>query len=90
MNVYSQQFSNFFSVVSFTINFVSIQELNDLGYPIHFTRHLSPCLFNTFSIRNVFMMSFEVLVHKTNLEYPLRYNQLFYMSLEWSIESWKF
>ena len=42
-----------FSVVSFSIVLVTIQELNDLGYPIHFTRYLSAYLFNTFSIRNV-------------------------------------
>ena len=31
-----------FSVVSFSIVVVSIQELNDLEYPIYFTRDLSP------------------------------------------------
>ena len=34
--------------------------------------------------------SFEVLVHKTKLKFTLRYNQLFYMSLELSIKSYKF
>ena len=29
--------------------------------------------------------SFGVLVYKTNLEFPLSCNQLFYMSLEWSL-----
>ena len=53
MNVVSQQFYSDFSVVILSIVFVSIQELNDLGYPIHFTRDLSPCFFNTFSIQNV-------------------------------------
>ena len=52
MNIFSQQLKSDFSVVSFTIAFVSIQKLNDLGYPTHFTKDLSPCLFNTFSIRN--------------------------------------
>ena len=90
MNVFFSTVSKRFSVVSFTIAFVSIQELNDIGYPIHFTRDLSSCLFNTFSIRNDFVTFLGVPVHKTNLAFPLRYNQLFYMSLEWSIESLKF
>ena len=89
----------FFSVVRFTIAFVSFQELNDLGYPIHLTRDLSPCLFNTFSIRNVAWscnpatwrhVALATPVHKTILVFPLRYNHLFYMSLELSVESQKF
>ena len=44
MIVFSQQFSCDFWVVSFSIAFVSIQELNDVGYPIYFTRDLSPSL----------------------------------------------
>ena len=83
-------FQSDFLVVSFSIAFVSIQELNDLGYPINFNRDLSPCLFNTFSIRNELCHVFGVLVHKPNLEFPLHYHQLFYMSLKLLIEFLKF
>ena len=70
--------------------FVSIEELNDLDIPsiLQDIYLLVPWL--SFQFGMCLATSFEVLVHKTNLEFPLRYNQLFYMSQEGSIEFLKF